>query len=171
MALPERMERALNDQITRELGASLVYLQMAAHFEAEERPGMARWMAAQSMEESAHARMFIDYVVDRDGRVEIGAIDAPVSKFDSPGHIFEEALRQERSVTAEIRNLYRLATELGDLESLPILQVFLAEQVEEEALVSGICERIGRLEGNEVGLALIEAELGARSAGGDQGGA
>ena len=59
---------------------------------------------------------------------------------------------------------------MGDLESLPILQVFLAEQVEEEALVSGICERIGRLEGNEVGLALIEAELGARSAGGDQGG-
>lgn len=168
MALPERMERALNDQITRELGASLVYLQMAAHFEAEERPGMAKWMATQSGEEAGHARMFIDYVVDRDGRVEIGAIDAPVSKFDSPAHVFEEALRQERSVTAEIRNLYRLATELDDLESLPILQGFLAEQVEEEALISGICDRIARLEGNEVGLALIEAELAKRTGAGEE---
>jgi ferritin len=168
MALAERMERALNDQITRELSASLAYLQMAAHFEAEERPGMATWMAAQSGEEAVHARMFIDYVVDRDGRVEIGAIDAPVSKFDSPLHVFEEALRHERAVTEEIRSLYRLASELDDLESLPFLQGFLVEQVEEEALVSGICERIGRLEGSEVGLALIEAELGARTAEGEE---
>lgn len=168
MALAERMERALNDQITRELSASLAYLQMAAHFEAEERPGMASWMAAQSEEEAGHARMFIDYVVDRDGRVEIGAIEAPVSKFDSPLHVFEEALRHEQSVTAEIRDLYRLAMELGDLESLPFLQGFLAEQVEEEALISGIRERIGRLEGNEVGLALIEAELGGRAAAGEE---
>ena len=163
MALAGRMERALNDQITCELSASLAYLQMSAHFEADERPGMASWMATQSEEEAGHARMFIDFVVDRDGRVEIGAIDAPVSKFDSPQHVFEEALRHERFVTEEIRNLYRLATELGDLESLPFLQGFLMEQVEEEALVSGICERIGRLEGNEVGLALIEAELGGRA--------
>ncbi len=168
MALAERMETALNDQVTRELSASLAYLQMAAHFEAEERPGMARWMAAQSDEEAGHARMFIDHVVDRDGRVEIGAINAPVSKFDSPLHVFEEALRHERYVTEEIRNLYRLATELGDLESLPFLQGFLLEQVEEEALVSGICERIGRLDGNEVGLALIEAELGGRTGAGEE---
>ena len=168
MALPERMERALNDQITRELSASIAYLQMAAHFEAEERPGMATWMATQSGEEAGHARMFIEFLVDRDGRVEIGAIDSPVSKFDSPLHVFEEALRHERSVTEEIRNLYRLATELEDLESLPFLQGFLAEQVEEESRVSGICERIGRLGGNEVGLALIEAELGARTAEGEE---
>ena len=168
MALAERMESALNDQITCELSASLTYLQMAAHFEADERPGMASWMAAQSEEEAGHARMFIDYVVDRDGRVEIGAIDAPVSKFDSPLHVFDEALRHERFVTGKIRDLYRLATELGDLESLPFLQGFLAEQVEEEALVSGTRERIARLEDNEVGLALIEAELGGRAGAGEE---
>ena len=168
MALAERMERALNDQITCELSASIAYLQMAAHFEAEDRPGMASWMATQADEEADHARMFIDYVVDRDGRVEVGTIDAPVSKFDSPLHVFEEALRHEQFVTGKIRDLYRLATELGDLESLPFLQGFLAEQVEEEALISGIRERIGRLEGNEVGLALIEAELGGRAAAGEE---
>ncbi len=163
MALPDELEAALNHQITCELQASLSYLQMAAHFEAEDRPGMARWMKMQSDEEAEHADMFIEFLVDRDGRVEIGGMDAPTAKFDSPLHVFEEALRHEEAVTGQIRSLYRLATELGDLESLPFLQGFLAEQVEEEALISGVCERIGRLQGNEVGLALIEAELGART--------
>lgn len=162
MALNDQMQAALNDQITCELGASLAYLQMAAHLEGDERPGMASWMGTQSAEEAGHAQMFIDYVLARDGRVEIGAIPAPISKFDSPVHVFEEALRHERRVTDRIRALYRLATELDDLESLPFLHGFLAEQVEEEATVRGICERMQRVEGNEVGLALIENELATR---------
>lgn len=164
MALTEQMESALNEQITYELAASLAYLQMAAHFEADDRPGMAHWMSAQSEEELAHARMFIDFVLARDGRVEIGSISPPVSKFDSPAHVFEEALRSEQSMSRRIRNLYRLATDLDDLDSLPFLQVFLNEQIEEESLVGGLCERMRRLEGNEVGLALIEQELGSRTA-------
>lgn len=164
MALTEPMEGALNDQITCELGASLAYLQMAAYLDWDERPGMAEWMSAQSAEEAGHAQMFIDFVLARDGRVEIGTIPAPVSKFDSPLHVFEEALRHERQVTERIRALYRLATELDDLESLPFLHGFLAEQVEEEATVKRIYERMRRVEGNEVGLALIEHELASREA-------
>ena len=162
MALTEQMETALNDQITCELSASLTYLQMAAHLEADERPGMASWMSSQSAEEAGHAQMFIDFVLARDGRVEIGAIHAPISKFDSPVHVFEEALRHEQAVTERIRALYRSATEHDDLESLPFLHGFLSEQVEEEATVRGICERMQRVEGNEVGLALIEHELASR---------
>ena len=164
MALSEQMESALNDQITCELGASLTYLQMAAHLEGDDRPGMASWMSAQSEEEAAHAKMFIDFVLARDGWVEIGDIAAPVSKFDGPVHVFEEALRHERGVTERIRALYELALDINDLESLPFLQGFLTEQVEEESVVGGICERLRRVEGNEVGLALIEHELGSRPA-------
>ncbi len=162
MVMSERMERALNEQITCELSAAVTYLQMAAYLEWDDRPGMASWMIHQSEEEETHGKMFIDFVLDRDGRVEIGPIAAPLSKFDSPLHVFEEALRQERDVTRRIRALYRLATELDDLESLPFLQGFLTEQIEEESLIGGICERLRRLEGNEVGLALIENELGSR---------
>ncbi len=163
MALTERMESALNEQLTHELAASLAYLQMAAHFEADDRPGMARWMSTQSAEEREHAQMFIDFVLARDGQVEIGAIDGPVSKFDSPLHVFEEALRSEQRMSRRIRSLYRLADDLGDLDSLPFLQGFLNEQIEEESLVGGICERLQRVADNEVGLALIEQELGSRT--------
>ena len=162
MALTQQMETALNEQITCELGASLSYLQMAAHLEADERPGMASWMKTQSEEEAGHAQMFIDFVLARDGQVEIGSIAAPIGKFDSPVHVFEEAFRHEQEVTRRIRALYRLANELDDLESLPFLHGFLAEQVEEEAVVRGVCERLRRVQGDEVGLALIEHELGNR---------
>ena len=164
MALTEQMEAALNDQITCELAASLTYLQMAAHFEADDRPGMAAWMSSQSAEELAHAQMFIDFVLDRDGRIEIGAIPSPVSKFDSPLHVFEEALRSEQHVSNRIRDLYRLANELGDLDSLPFLHTFLNEQIEEESTIGTICERLRRIGQSEIGLALIEQELGSRQA-------
>ncbi len=165
MALSEQMEAALNDQITAELGAAVSYLQMAAFMDGDERPGMAAWLHRQSDEEMEHARLFMEYLLARDGRVEIGALAAPSSKFDDPVHVFEEALRQERHVTSLIRALYRLAVSEDDLESLPILQRFLDEQVEEEDTLNGICERLRRVRGNEVGLALIENELASRESG------
>lgn len=165
MALSEQMEAALNDQITAELGASLSYLQMAAYMDWDERPGMASWLYRQSDEEMEHARTFMEYLLARDGRVEIGALAAPAAKFDDPVHVFEEAMRQERHVTSLIRALYRLAAAEDDLLSLPILQRFLDEQVEEEDALNGICERLRRVRGNEVGLALIENELAAREGG------
>jgi len=162
MALNERMEAALNHQITAELGAAISYLQMGAFMDWDERPGMAAWLYQQSEEEREHARLFLDYLLARDGRVEIGELSAPVSKFDDPVHVFEEALRQERRITGLIRSLYQLAVAEEDLQSLPILQRFLEEQVEEEDTLDGICERMRRVRGNEVGLALMDGELGSR---------
>ena len=45
-------------------------------------------------------------------------------------------------MTEAIHGLYRLATEHGDLASLPFLQTFIEEQNEEEATVETILERI-----------------------------
>lgn len=162
MQMNERMAAALNAQVTSELSASLTYLQMATYFDAESRPGMTHWMYHQSDEEAEHARAFIDHIVARGGRVAIGAIVAPPSNFDGPVNVFEASLERERSVTAEIRDLYEIAIETGDLESLPFLHTFLAEQVEEEAMVETILDRLRRVEGSEVGFALIDSELATR---------
>lgn len=162
MALTHKMESALNDQITSELGASLTYLQLAALLDAEDRPGMARWMQEQAVEETGHAQQFIDHVVDRGGHVAIGSIPAPPSGLKGPVAIFEAALGHERKVTGEIKALYQLATASGDVDSLPLLHRFLDEQVEEEATVGGILERIRRIEDSEAALLIIEQELAGR---------
>lgn len=163
MKMPDGLAKAFNDQITMELGSSVAYLQMAAHFAGENLTGMSSWMKAQAAEEEKHAHLFLDFVLDRGNPVHIGSIDAPKSDFESVQQVFETALAQEREVTASIHEIYRLAVETGDLGSYPFLQSFIEEQNEEESTVETILERV-RLAGDESSaILLLDGELGART--------
>lgn len=163
MQMPDDLAKAFNAQITMELASSIAYLQMSAHFEGENLTGMASWMRLQAAEEKVHADRFIEFVLDRGNTVEIGDIDAPPSSFASVEAVFESALAHEQAVTHSIHDLYRLASELGDLASFPLLQWFINEQNEEEATVETILERI-RLAGTESSaVLLLDTELGGRS--------
>ena len=164
MKMPDGLAKAFNDQITMELASSIAYLQMSAHFEAENLIGMAAWMRLQADEEKAHADRFIEFVLDRGNTVAIGSIDAPPSSFGGVAEVFQSALAQEQTVTKAIHDLYRLASDLDDLASFPLLQWFINEQNEEEATVETILERI-RLAGTESSaVLLLDNELGTRSA-------
>ena len=156
---------ALNAQINCELAASVTYLQLASDLASDSRPGMAHWMHEQAQEEAEHARQFINFVTDRGGTVTIGEIPAPTRRQGSPSVVFGEALLHEQKVTEKIHALYRLAQQVGDLESLPFLHGFLTEQTEEESTIQGICERIERVRDDEVGLLLIDQELSTRGRG------
>lgn len=165
MRLPEKLEEAFNAQINRELSSSMAYLQMSAYFADRDLNGMAAWMRAQSEEERDHAYTFLDFVLDRGNPAAIGAIDAPDTAYENIEAVFAAALEQEQAVTLAIHDLYRLATEEGDLGSYPLLQAFISEQNEEEATVASILERI-RLAGDDSGaILLLDNELGARGSG------
>jgi ferritin len=162
MKLPEKMETALNAQVTMELASAASYLQMAAYFSHANLDGMSRWMRAQAEEERSHADRFLDFILDRDGKATIGDVAAPRSEFSGPEDVFAAALAQEEAVTTAIHDLYRLANEMGDLASLPFLQDFIAEQTEEEATVSSIVDRLHLAAGQSGALFLLDHELGTR---------
>ncbi len=160
--LGERVEAALNEQITQELHASQYYLAMSAYFERTGYPGFAHWMRMQADEERAHALRIFDFVNDREGRVVLGQVDAPPSEFGSPLEVFRAALAHERKVTALIGELYRLAVEETDYPTQVMLQWFINEQVQEEKVTSDIVDRL-RLAGDDrSALLLLETELGQR---------
>ena len=75
---------------------------------------------------------------------------------------FEAALAHEQKVSASIRDLYRLAESEGDLDSRPLLNWFLDEQVEEEATVKEIVGRVKMINDDGPGLLRLDEELGAR---------
>lgn len=158
-----RVEAALNEQITQELFASQYYLSMSAHFETTGFPGFARWMRAQADEERTHALRIFDFVSDRDGRVTLGAISAPPSEFASPLEVFEAALAHERKVSAMIGELYRLSMEVADYPTQVMLQWFVNEQVSEEKIASDIVDRLHLAGDNKSALLLLETELGQRT--------
>jgi ferritin len=160
--MPEELEAAFNRQVTLELTSATAYLQMAAFFANENLVGMSTWMRAQSGEELTHADRFFDFIIDRGNTVRLGDLPAPRSDFAGPEEAFEASLEQERSVTEAIHALYRLASERGDLASVPFLQTFIAEQNEEESMVQTILDRIRLAGGDSGAIFLLDHELGTR---------
>ncbi|MGH3147159.1 MAG: ferritin, partial [Rubrobacter sp.] len=120
------------------------------------------WMRAQAREETEHAMKFYDFILDRNGRVELRAIDGPVVEFGSPLEVFERALGHEQKVTAMINDLYALAVGENDYASQTFLQWFVTEQVEEEKNTGDVVETLKMVgEGSEA-LFLLDRELGLR---------
>ncbi len=163
MALDGSLLDAYNDQITLEFASAHQYLALAAWLESHSYPGMANWMELQAEEERAHAMRFYRFVLDRDAPVTLGAIAAPDSSFDSPLEVFRRALAGEQEVTASINALYRKAVDGGDFASIPLLDWFVNEQVEEEATVKQIIDDLARAEGQGHAMLMIDRELGART--------
>ncbi len=160
--LNEKMEKALNDQINEELYSSYLYLSMAAWFESENLPGCAAWMQAQAREENGHAMKFFKFINERRGRVTLQAIKEPVQEWKSALAAFEASLNHEQHITACIDKLMNLAIAQKDHASAAMLQWFVNEQVEEEANVDAIVQRLKMAEKAPGALLMLDHALGER---------
>ncbi|ARS89120.1 ferritin [Natrarchaeobaculum aegyptiacum] len=160
--LSEPIEDALNEQINAELYSSYLYLSMAAYYEAEGLPGFASWMRAQADEEREHAMRIYEFVIERDGRVTLEAIDSPQTEWDSPADAFEAAYEHEVEITGMIDDLVALARKESDNATENMLQWFVAEQVEEEATAQGILDKLRYVGDDGPGLLMIDQELSQR---------
>jgi ferritin len=164
MQLSSALEKAFNKQITLELEASMVYRQLAIEMEIRDLPGIAAWLRHQADEEIVHANKFIDHLSDRGNHPEIGAISAPKVKVGSVLEVFRAALAHEQRVSEAVRGLYRATEKAGDLDSRPLLNWFLSEQIEEEATVSEILGRVRLIDNDGPGLLRLDEDLGLRPA-------
>ena len=61
--MTEKLQNALNEQITAELWSANLYLSMSFYLEREGFSGMARWMQKQSAEEIGHAYAIAEYMI------------------------------------------------------------------------------------------------------------
>lgn len=169
MKLADALEAKFNEQITLEFEASMTYRQLAVVADVQSFPGMAQWLRAQADEEIVHANKFIDHVVDRGGHVQIGDIPAPKVGVDvKPLDLFKAALAHEQKVSEAIRELYRAADAQGDLDSRPLLNWFLDEQIEEEATVGEIVDQLVLAGDDGNGLLRLDTELGSRTSSGTE---
>jgi len=155
--------RAINTQINSEFTAWYQYLAMAAFCDREKFTGAAKWLRMQSVEEYQHGVKLFDFVLARNGAVELETIEQPTLEFDTFGEVFERALEQEERVTAQINDLYELAFRSKAFAEMTELQWFLTEQVEEEKTAREIVARF-RLVGDDAGSLLdLDRELGQRA--------
>ncbi len=160
----ERLKEAINEQINAEFYSAYLYLAMSAYLEEQDLPGMAHWMRMQYEEERFHALKLFDFMIDRDARVVLKAIDAPPTDFGSIEDVFAEVLAHERNVTERIHNLYKLAVEDNDYPTQTMLQWFIDEQVEEEKTATEVLAKVRMVKDYPPGLLILDETLGQRPA-------
>ncbi len=154
---------ALNDQIANEFAASMQYVGIAAHYDAETLPRLAAFFYRQALEERSHAMMMIRYLLDVDEEIRVPGVEAQQSKFDDDVKPVRLALEQEKRVGEEIYSLFELARETKDYRAEQFMQWFVKEQVEEVSLMTDLLNVVERSANN---LLLVEDFI-AREALGD----
>ena len=160
--LNPNVEKALNAQINAELWSAYLYLSMSMDASAKGYKGVANWYYIQFQEEQDHARIFMNYVLSRGGRVELAPIAAVDTEWASPLASFEDTLAHERKVTAMIENLCRVAEAEKDLAPSNMLVWFIDEQVEEEENAQDIIDQLKMVGDSKMGLYMIDKDLAAR---------
>ncbi len=160
--LKKKMMKALNEQINAEMYSSYLYLSMESYFQSISLAGFAAWMRGQVQEELMHSMKFYDFVNERGGRVTLDTIRKPETSWKSPLVAFEHILRHEQMVTELINDLVDLAIREKDHATNIFLQWFVTEQVEEEASVGEIVDKLKLIKDNSSGLFLLDAEMSKR---------
>ncbi|PHR28960.1 MAG: ferritin [Desulfotalea sp.] len=160
--ISDKMCKALNNQVNAELFSSYLYLSMSSWFSERSLSGFASWMRVQAQEELSHGMKIYDYILERGGKIEFGTIEQPESKWQAAAEIVEEVAKHEAKVTGLVNDLVDVAFAQKDHATNIFLQWFVAEQVEEEASVGEVLERMKMIDGDSAGMFAMDMELGKR---------
>ena len=161
----KKMIDTLNNHLNEEFYSSYLYLSMASYFEENNLKGFAQWFKIQSQEEYGHGMKFYSFIIQVGGKVTLKAIKAPKTTWKSIIEVFAETLAHEKHITGLINKLVGQAMQEKEYATNNFLQWFVNEQVEEEATVEEIINKLEMIGDAKSGLFMMDRELGARVAG------
>ncbi len=158
--LTNSMCERLNQQIEVEFFSSNLYLQMSSWCSVNGLNGSAAFLMAHSLEEREHMMKFFHYITETGARALVPALARPEENYDSLLDLFTKTLDHEKFVTSKINELVDKALTEKDFATFNFLQWFVSEQHEEEALFTGILDKIKLIGTEGRGLFLIDKEIG-----------
>jgi len=162
--ISKTIQKALNEQINREIFSSYLYLAMSAQCAEKGYKGTAKWFRVQFQEELAHALKFFDYVLSQGGVPEFEVVAKPETPQKTLLEFFEATFAHEQSITKALNDLMNLAVSEKDYATQALLQWYITEQVEEEANDIEIVSML-KMAGTSSGtLLMIDKQLGKRVA-------
>ena len=106
----------LQEQVYHEFTNSQQYIAMAVYFDGADLRQLAKHFYAQAVEERNHAMMLVQYLLDRDVRVEIPGVDGVRNAFDTPRDALALALRSDCPiyVSEEVIRIAKLAPSMAE---------------------------------------------------------
>lgn len=139
--ISDKMEKLLNNQMTREAYQAQVYLSYAAWAEENSFAGIATFLYGHMHEEREHMFKILKYILDRGGSVTIDKIEAAPKNPKDIGACLQDILKHEIDNSKEIDKIVKLAHEEEDWATFNFGQWFVQEQIEEETLINGIIDK------------------------------
>jgi ferritin len=143
--LTEKVEKILNVQIEKEDYSSQLYLSMASWAENQGLEGVSNWLYAQAEEERVHMLKLVRYVNERDGVAQIPGIKKPPTEFGDVFKLFNEVLAHEKFISGSINEIVSVCIAENDYTTQSWIQWFVTEQLEEEASVKAIIDKLNLL--------------------------
>ncbi len=157
-----KVEEILNEQINKEFYSAYLYLAMSAHFDEIGLRGFCHWTKVQAREEVDHGMIIFDYLIARNGNVNLKQIEAPQADFQDPLQIFEKIYEHEKSVTSSIECVAYMSEDECDMATRNFIDWYIAEQVEEEATVFEIIKKLQMFGSDKTILYHLDKELAQR---------
>ena len=158
--ITEKLQNAINEQITAEMWSANMYLAMSFYMEKEGFCGMAHWLKKQWAEENEHACAMADYVIKRGGKAKVDKLDVVPNDFGTPLEVFEHVYKHEVHVSELIDKMVDIAEADNDHAAKDFLYGFVREQVEEESSAKAIVDQL-KMYGEHHAI-LLDHKLGKR---------
>lgn len=162
--ISKTMQDAINAQINLEQASAQLYLAMGAHCEGASFRGFAHWLKIQSGEETKHALKLVDFLLDRQGKLELKPVAAPPTDFGGVIDVFEKTLAHEKAITGRISALFEQARAEKDYASEVALQWYVSEQVEEESQVQQVVDHLHAIGDKGGGIWFLDSRMAKREA-------
>jgi ferritin len=105
------------------------------------------------------------FIIQTGGTVTLKQINTPKTTWKNVMEAFKDTLAHEKKITGLIHKLVDTALQSKDYATNNFLQWFVTEQVEEEATVEEIINKLELIGDAKGGLFMLDRELGARAAG------
>lgn len=160
--LNAKVEKLLNEQVSKELYSAYLYLGFANYFEEQGLSGFASWYSVQAKEEVEHGMKMREYLFDNGAAVELEALAKPETSFKGVLEVLEAGLKHEEYVTSLINKIYDAAWEAKEYKTMQFLDWFVKEQVEEEKNAHELIHKFKILGDNKKDLYLLDNELKGR---------
>lgn len=139
--ISDALEKALNDQMTREAFQAQVYLSYASWAEVNGFPGISEFLYGHMEEEREHMFKILKYINDRGGSTKIEAIKAPPENPKNIEDCLKKILKHEIDNSEQIDKIVNLAHKEKDWATFSFAQWFVQEQIEEETLINGVIDK------------------------------
>ena len=160
--LSQKIEKALNAQMTREADAAQFYLSVGSWAEVQGFEGIATFLYGHVEEERGHMMKLLKFINQRGGHGKVEPLAKAPADPKTLKELFELVLAHEMENSRQINAIVDACLEEKDYPTFNFLQWFVAEQLEEEALATKLLDKmsvIGEDKGNKGGLYEFDQDI------------